>query len=575
MKSKQMPALRKFAVFLIPVFIFIITVLLFSPNLSTSSRLQTDENLYIEACLEMLNSKNYLVPVFEGKLRFQKPILFYWFVLSFYKIFGISIFSARLVSVFAGAVTTAATYLFSRRIFSPKVAVSSALLLSGNYIYFIYCRAAQTDVVLTMFTTLSLVLFGIGYFETKGRRKYLFLSFMFAGLAFSVKGGVALLLTIWPIILFCLINHDFKFLKNVFRIENTAIFIILSLWHYIFLLFLFKQQFLHHLLVKEVSDRISWSLIQTFHHFIFYLKNLLVSSFPFSLLPFLLYFMIPGKRFVIEISQYKKKETFLFIIILSISFVFIIFVSKSAQRYIIPAIPFFSILISNSYYCFTPRSSSIDKLQAIFSIIFLVALVIFMGITVLFFSQSLIPTWMLSISILLTLFTTISVYRWTKDYKLFPLVILCSVLLVTYAETLARPYFQMEREKNLIEGFDFHNKEIYYYQLGKSTRLIINLGTLETHNQIELDGLLNLINYQAYSPNKRDCVVLTKTSYDSFPLNMQQHLKIERKAFRYNWKDIKYSQKELFDGEKLNTLLINSRDWLYLVFVLPDKKTLK
>ena len=46
-------------------------------GLGQASLWETDEPFYVEASRQMLNSGDFLTPVFNGEPRFEKPILFY------------------------------------------------------------------------------------------------------------------------------------------------------------------------------------------------------------------------------------------------------------------------------------------------------------------------------------------------------------------------------------------------------------------------------------------------------------------------------------------------------------------
>jgi len=75
----------------------------FTYNLGEVPPYHSDENFYVTSTRNMINSGDYLTPVYHDKKRFAKPILFYWLVAASYKTFGVSLFSARLVSAVFGA----------------------------------------------------------------------------------------------------------------------------------------------------------------------------------------------------------------------------------------------------------------------------------------------------------------------------------------------------------------------------------------------------------------------------------------------------------------------------------------
>ena len=83
----------------------------------------TDENFYVESSKNMVESGDYITPVYQEKKRFAKPILFYWLVSLSYKIFGIGLFSARLISALFGTLCIPLLYLLACRLFDRHTAL--------------------------------------------------------------------------------------------------------------------------------------------------------------------------------------------------------------------------------------------------------------------------------------------------------------------------------------------------------------------------------------------------------------------------------------------------------------------
>ena len=81
-----------------------------------------DEKRYMQSTKEMVESGDYITPRYHGRLRFQKPILFYWFILLSYKFFGIGIFGARFPSIVAAlAIYWAETCLIKKRAYFQRL----------------------------------------------------------------------------------------------------------------------------------------------------------------------------------------------------------------------------------------------------------------------------------------------------------------------------------------------------------------------------------------------------------------------------------------------------------------------
>src|SRR5436190_10799504 len=70
-----------------------------------------DEARFCRATDEMIWSKNYLVPTFEGELRPDKPILIYWLMSVPVRMFGPAEWAYRLCAVLATVASCVLTYL--------------------------------------------------------------------------------------------------------------------------------------------------------------------------------------------------------------------------------------------------------------------------------------------------------------------------------------------------------------------------------------------------------------------------------------------------------------------------------
>ena len=96
------------------------------PNLNNSHPSQGDETFYTVSAMNMIDRGEYLAPFYAGEHRFNKPILTYWIAVSAYKLFGASMWSARVPILLLACLTIFTTYrcaLFtlgdSRKRFSP------------------------------------------------------------------------------------------------------------------------------------------------------------------------------------------------------------------------------------------------------------------------------------------------------------------------------------------------------------------------------------------------------------------------------------------------------------------------
>ena len=130
---------------------FLGAVLLYSIGNCSLPLIDRDEPRFAEASREMRQSGDYLVPKLNGDYRFDKPPLIYWCQVLSYDVFGESDFAARFPSVIFAALAGVATWIFSSKIYGPRVGIWSGILFATSLQVFIHSRAAVADMPLVFF----------------------------------------------------------------------------------------------------------------------------------------------------------------------------------------------------------------------------------------------------------------------------------------------------------------------------------------------------------------------------------------------------------------------------------------
>ena len=146
----------------------------------------------------MRERRDYVVPYFNNKYRFDKPPFTYWTQIASYRLFGENDFAARLPSAVAAALTAVLLFAWGRRLGSERVGWLAAIIFSLCLQTFIHAKAAVADMWLVFFVTgahwaayeLIADLLGAASSGTDLRnRKYWRLAFYVAlGFAFLAKG---------------------------------------------------------------------------------------------------------------------------------------------------------------------------------------------------------------------------------------------------------------------------------------------------------------------------------------------------------------------------------------------------
>ena len=243
---------EKFIVCLWMIFCFLVL----SYKLGEVPPYHADENFYIESSLRMVESGDYITPVYHEKKRFAKPILYYWMVVSSYKIFGISLSSARLPSVLFGTLSVGLVFLLACRLFDRRVGLFSAFILPSIYLHFQISRWSTTDMALSFFVLLALYFFVV-LFQTNFKKNiYAYLFYLSLGLGFMVKGPPAILIPGLTVFGFLLATKRGNWLADLRVGQGLIILLIIIVPWFAAMLGMHGEEFKNHIVGNEIKNRL-------------------------------------------------------------------------------------------------------------------------------------------------------------------------------------------------------------------------------------------------------------------------------------------------------------------------------
>jgi 4-amino-4-deoxy-L-arabinose transferase-like glycosyltransferase len=101
----------------------------------------------------MRERRDYVVPYFNNRYRFDKPPFIYWTQIASYRLFGENDFAARLPSAVAAALTAVLLFGWGRRLGSERVGWWAAIIFSLCLQTFVHAKAAVADMWLVFFVT--------------------------------------------------------------------------------------------------------------------------------------------------------------------------------------------------------------------------------------------------------------------------------------------------------------------------------------------------------------------------------------------------------------------------------------
>lgn len=257
-------------------------VLLFL-GLDASTIWDANEAYYAETPRQMVESGDYVNPSFNGAPRFNKPVLSYWVVAGFYKVFGVTVWAERVAIAMGALGIAAAAFVIARVTWSVRAGwIAALVILSAPRVVF-FARRIFIDVWVTMFMSLVLMFFVLAEARPQHRRRYLWLMYAAAGLGVLTKGPVAIVLPAIAFGLYLLLERRPRDILRMQLIPGALIVLaIVAPWYGL----VYAQHGWQHIVdffVGENLERYSDTYGQQARSVFFYIPVLLTELFPWSL----------------------------------------------------------------------------------------------------------------------------------------------------------------------------------------------------------------------------------------------------------------------------------------------------
>ncbi|MZH15047.1 MAG: glycosyltransferase family 39 protein [Nitrospinae bacterium] len=480
-------SVEKYIVLLWMVFCFLVLIY----KLGEVPPYHADENFYVESSLRMVESGDYITPVYHGKKRFAKPILYYWMVASSYKIFGVSLSSARLPSVLFGTLSVGLVFLLGCRLFDSRVGLFSAFILPSIYLHFQISRWSTTDMALSFFVLLSIYFFVLLYKTDYKRKLFAYLFYFSLGLGFMVKGPPAVIIPGLTVMGYLMVTRKKNGFKDLYVFQGLIILAIIILPWFFAMFWMHGDEFKDHIVGNEIKNRLVHSTPFSFYYPGVFFRYQLPWSifFIFAALNQFGFFELSirntigfierlkelGRNIVRHIKALFNEENFsLAICYLWIGVCLVLFTLLRVQhsRYMLPCCPAIALLTAKMF-ADAERNSSKSK---IFGFNFSVFLTVFMflgfsilaGLGLFVLGSDYLAVYILPLVLMVGAFTLIGFHRFKVFGKVAPLIAL--VLSLSFASSSGDviPYINRYPMKKFANHINQENIKgpIAIYKLG-------------------------------------------------------------------------------------------------------------
>lgn len=318
-----------------------------------------DEKYYTDAVLQMMDKGDLFTPYqADGAPRFKKPIVTYWVLMGSYHLFGVSRFSSRLFFWLAGALLVLVTFLMVKSISkNQKTALIAAFITASNPLVLISASRSIPDILLVLFLTVSAWGFLEILVSVEPRKRYYWMAYLGAALAFETKGFPAAVYA-GVSLLFLLFNPwKTKKLKQILEPFSVSVAIIVALSWFVVMYFEHGSAYFSSFFADQVGDRVSSKSAQV-------IKNLflgLVTLVAF-LIPWVLMAVSKPKNLkeILSKPTLQNKAVFAFVLVLIVLTILMSgAVFKFYDRYVLPVIPLAAFLLA---WIFTETGSRWGRL---------------------------------------------------------------------------------------------------------------------------------------------------------------------------------------------------------------------
>ncbi len=298
-----------------------------------------------------------VTPILYGKPWLEKPALYYWRAMSFFREFGVSDWSARLPSTSGAAILCFLLFLHMRR-FRPGGHLDAALITVSSLAVVSFSRGASTDMQLAAPFCIGM-LGWYAWYET-GKKFWLFDLYFFGAAATLAKGPVAPFLALIVILLFVGLRREWSLLRRTIWIPGVLLYLVMVLPWYIAVQrrnpTFYKEFFLEHNLERFATNKYM-------HHqpIWYYLAVLVLGLMPWTVLSLraladaiqtsITEWRVRGKR-LRYLGHSRAGDAFPEFLVLwtVVPIAFFSFSGSKLPGYILPAIPPLTILTGDYLY---------------------------------------------------------------------------------------------------------------------------------------------------------------------------------------------------------------------------------
>jgi len=200
-------------------------------NLGYRKLVKSDEGRYAEIAREMAVSGDWVTPRLNGIKYFEKPPLQYWATAAAYTLFGQHEWTARLWVALTGLIGIVLSWWAGRRLFGPTAGAFAAIVLASSLMYVVLGHLNTLDMGLNLFLFAALIAFLLAQRDQATPREnalWMYTAWAAAAGAVLSKGAVGILIPIATLLLYSLIQRDWRPWRRLHPIAGLPLFLAIA-----------------------------------------------------------------------------------------------------------------------------------------------------------------------------------------------------------------------------------------------------------------------------------------------------------------------------------------------------------
>jgi 4-amino-4-deoxy-L-arabinose transferase-like glycosyltransferase len=326
-----------------PLLLAAVSGLLFFPGLGTRDFWAPGEPIYGEVIRVMFEKNNWLVPMLNGQIYADKPVLYFWLALVLSKISGgVSEWTVRLPAALGGLGLVLAVYHFGKTFYDRQTGFMAGLILATTYRLLWESRYLRLDTVLSFFLFIGFLFFLKAFFGKGGKGFFLGAYACFA-LATLTKGPIGIILPGLAVITLIAVTGRWRQIKEMRLVSGALLVAALILPWLMLLHFRGEDQWLHDFIWIHNVQNFALKPIGHVRPFYYYFVNLPPDFLPWTLL-------VPGALIFYYPWHHRLRENPVSLALVCwFAAVFIFFTASKSKiaYYLLPLLPSLALLAAS------------------------------------------------------------------------------------------------------------------------------------------------------------------------------------------------------------------------------------